>query len=1352
MKTRIFTTLAFMLFLTTLNAANEFNKRNFTVEHGLSSMFVLSLMQDNDGYMWAATVDGLNQIRNRSIKIYGAGNNCTSQLSGNLIEQVDQTTDGIMWIHTNYGIDRFDTHKNRIDYFREFNGTYRNAVSKKGDVVVITPENRLFIYNHNSGDFKPSAEPLPVPFSDVTAMDINSRDELWILAKEQAIIIPLKRDADGSVELKPAEGFDISTSSAFRTSDNEDIFYYLTPQNALCRLDTHNRTTRFIYNMPVELTNRGEVSAVTDIDENFIIGFKTGGAVMLKRNKESEGFGIVPLGISSGVFSVLKDQRQGVVWLATDGEGVYRFSTEPHTFISETFSSLPFIVSKPVRAVFKDRQGSLWAGTKGDGIIRFSNHDTPAAPASRCSLFTQNNSSLLDNSVYCFAPSNRNLFWIGSDGNGINYWSYSAGEIRKLQTPDLPMLRYIHAMAETGDELWVATVGYGIFRISIGGTADTPVATGAEQMFFSPGQPKNNQFFAIFTDNDSTIWFGNRGNGLYRYNRLENTASVIKFTQENRMLNNDILAIGRIPGQLPLYIGTSMGLLAIDNPNNSRLSYMTVIATGTNDAVSTVHAIAADKEGVLWATTNYGLIQYIPEQRSVSTFSVNSGIDITSYCDGAAYASTDGSCYFGGTNGVLAVECNSVQTDSIMPPVRFNTITAGNIEHNIDPTSQLEFSYRDNTFSIGFDAVDYWRGHDFQYSYRLLGASDKWVDNGNSERISFTNLPSGNYRLQVRYRHGATQSGIYELPLRITPPWYASPWAFTVYILLIIALFIGIIAVLMRNQRRKRHRIVKDMEHQQREDIYESKLRFFTNITHELCTPLNLISGSCQRMLDNKNLDASTQRFTSLIHRNSRRLNELIQELIEFRRIDTDHRKPDVTQTDVSTLTAEIADNFRIMAEQKNVEFTIEVSPGITWPTDRSGFITIVTNLLSNSFKYTHDGGKVSVSLSFDKDADNLCLNVSNSGPGIKAENISKVFDRYTVLERFERKSAAGTIERNGLGLAICHGLTKLLGGEIKVESVPNEITTFSVTLPRIEVTCTADSPEQFHFEERPTVDVTPTPAITAENFTYDKNRPTLFIVDDDRESLWLISDTLSDTYNIEPFDTAEAAIERLNQKHPDLVITDIIMGELSGLDLTRIIKTDKSTSHIPVLQLSSLQSDADKLKGLEAGADMYVTKPYNIDFIRSAVANLLKRDNNIKDYYESPISAFELINGKLLHKEDKAFIEAMLKVIHDNIANPDLSTQFVADSLKLSVRNLYRRIEGITEETPTVIIKKVRLNIARQLLVKTNLSIEEIIYKAGFNNRGTFFKLFSATFGCTPRQFRQQQLSEVKSPSTDAG
>lgn len=1343
MKTRIFAVLTFVLFVTGICSATQFNKRNFSVEHGLSSMFVLSLMQDSDGYLWAATVDGLNQIRNSSIKVYGAGDNGTSQLSGNLIEQVDQTDNGILWVHTNYGLDRFDTRKNRIDYFRQFNGTYRNAVSQSGDVVVITPENQMFSYSHDEQKFVQTSIALPIPFTDINAIDINANNELWIISPHKALLISLTALTSGQSGTETFETIDLSAASAFPTAANKNTFYYLTPQNALCRLDTRTRTTRFIYSFPPELTARGEVSAVADLGENFIVGFKTGGAVMLKRHKDTEGFEILPLGISSGVFSVLKDKRNGVVWLATDGEGVYRFSTEPHTFVSETFSSLPFRISKPVRAVFKDRHGNLWAGTKGDGIIRYNNYSPSDSSPCSCTLFTQSNSSLLDNSVYCFAPSSRNIFWIGGDGNGINYWSYAAGEIRRLELPKLPMLKYIHGIIETGNELWVATVGYGIFRISIGGHADAPVATGAEQLFFSPGQPKKNQFFAIFSDNDSIIWFGNRGNGLYRYNRTRHTASAIRFTQQNSLLNNDILAIGRIPGQPPLYIGTSMGLLAIDSPGQPTTK-VTTINTGSHDAVNTVHAIAADKDGVLWATTNYGLIQYVPQHKSVNTFSANSGIGIMSYCDGAAYASPDGNCYFGGTNGFLSVECTNVQTDSYMPPVIFNAVAVNNAESNIDPSQPLEFSYRDNTFSIDFDAVDYWRGHDFQYSYRLLGASDKWIGNGNSERISFTNLPPGNYRLQIRYRHGTTESDTYELPLRITPPWYASNWAFAIYIILVITIFIGIIAMIMRNQRRKRLRLVKDMEHQQREDIYESKLRFFTNITHELCTPLNLISGSCQRLLDNKNLDATTQRFTSLIHRNSRRLNELIQELIEFRRIDTDHRKPDVSQADVSSLTTEIADNFRLMAEQKNVDFSINVASGISWPTDRSGFITIVTNLISNAFKYTPDNGTITISLATDSATDTLRFHVANSGPGIKAENISKIFDRYTVLERFERKSAAGTIERNGLGLAICHGLTKLLDGEITVESIPDEITTFSVTLPRIAITHTSDTPEQFHFEEKPAVDVMPTPAITAENFTFDKNRPTIFIVDDDRESLWLISDTLSDTYNIEPFDSAEAAAERLEQMRPDIVITDIIMGEMSGLDLTRKIKESKSTNHIPVIQLSSLQTDADKLKGLEAGADMYVTKPYNIDFIRSAVANLLKRDNNIKDYYESPISAFELIDGKLLHKEDKVFMETMLKVIHDNISNPELSTQFVADSLKLSVRNLYRRIEGVTEETPTVIIKKVRLNIARQLLLKTNLSIEEIIYKAGFNNRGTFFKLFSANFGCTPRQFRQQQLSEI--------
>ena len=1346
MKKRILLYLTQILLFVLSAEAYDFNRRHFSVEQGLSSMSVLSLMQDSDGYVWAGSVDGLNRIMNNSIKVWGAGDNGTSQLSGNLIEHLDQTDDGTLWIHTNYGLDCFDTDINKIVYFREFNGTYLNAVSPRGDVIVYTPENRLYTLNHSTGRFDSLPLKIRVPFNTVNPMSINSANELWIISDAEALYMPVERHPDGSVSLGVGGSVSLGDSPVYWSGNAEnDKLYYATRANRLYRLDTDSRSTCFIHTLDEALAARGDVSAATDLGNDFIIGFKTGGAVMLLRHKNREGFETVPMGISSGIFDIMKDKRRGVIWLATDGEGVWRFSREPHIFFSDTFSRLPFTTGKPVRAVFKDKNGDLWAGTKGDGVIRYPSYSPSAPSRSACTALKVSNSSLLDNSVYCFAPSNRNLFWVGGDGNGINYWSYSTNSLQRLPHPDLPMLRFIHGIVEIEDELWVATVGYGVFRLRLGGTPDKPEVISARQLFYTSDQPQSNQFFSIAAYNDSIVWIGNRGKGLYRYNRLSDTNSIIEFNAEKGLLNNDILAIGRIPGHTPIYLGTSMGLLELldtssDTPTVRRIDI------GSHGTVNTVHAIAADTEGNLWATTNYGLIQYQPESKSLNTFGISSGIGIMSYCDGAAFASPDGECFFGGTNGILAVEPTGIKADDYMPPVIFQSVIVGNTDTNIDPSQPLEFSHDKNTFSIDFSAVDYWKGHDFRYSYRLLGASDTWIDNGNSSRISFTNLPPGKYRLQVRYHNGNTLSNIYELPIRISPPWYASVWAMIIYVILIIAAFIAVIVTIMRKQHQKRRAIIKEMEHQQKEDVYESKLRFFTNITHELCTPLSLILGSCQRILDGKNQDEATLRFTSLIQRNSRRLNELIQELIEFRRIDTDHRKPDVEMVDVSALTTEIAENFNIMAEQKHVDFTTSIVPAIEWPTDRSGFITIVTNLLSNAFKYTPDNGTIRITLTVDNHPDGKRLNidVANSGAGIAPENIGKIFDRYTVLERFERKSAAGAIERNGLGLAICHGLTKLLSGDITVKSIPDSMTTFSVSLPEIAVTRTEPAPEQFHFEEKPAAP-DEQPDFSKANFTYDKGRPTIFIVDDDRETLWFIADTLSDSYNVEPFTSAENALERLSVKHPDLVITDIIMGGASGLELTAEIKGNKATGHIPVIQLSSLQSDPDKLKGLEAGADMYLTKPFNIDFLRSAVANLLRRDNSLKNYYESSLSAFELIDGKILHKDDKEFMEQMIRVVHDNINHPSLSTQFVADQMKISMRCLYRRLEGITEETPTVVIKKVRLDIARQLLIKSNLSIEEIIYRAGFNNRGTFFKLFSATYGCTPRQYREQQISSAK-------
>lgn len=408
---------------------------------------------------------------------------------------------------------------------------------------------------------------------------------------------------------------------------------------------------------------------------------------------------------------------------------------------------------------------------------------------------------------------------------------------------------------------------------------------------------------------------------------------------------------------------------------------------------------------------------------------------------------------------------------------------------------------------------------------------------------------------------------------------------------------------------------------------------------------------------------------------------------------------------------------------------------------------------MSNAMKYTPDEGDISLYLSSENDR--IVLTVTNSGEGIQPENLSQIFDRYKVLERFERLSDAGRIKRNGLGLAVCEGLTRLLDGSIRVESAPGEWTRFTVELPRIAVTRDKPSDSTVHYRkliEMPSPeddnDMEPRPAPESRDKDSAAEKPLVFVVDDNKEMLNFLSDSLADSYRVATFLSAEEAQDALQQQWPALIVCDIVMEGMSGVEFAHAVKSDKRTQHIPFVQLSSLHSEEEKVKALEAGADVYVTKPFNISYLTAVIGRMLKRKQNLKEYFDSSISSFDKVNGQMLHNDDQEFLQRMLKLIEENLTNPQLTTNFVADALGLSVRNLYRRLEGITDQTPTVIIKEMRLSTARNLLTHTNLSIEEIIYRVGFNNRGTFFKVFQQKFGCTPKQYRDNQVASIKSES----
>ena len=950
---------------------------------------------------------------------------------------------------------------------------------------------------------------------------------------------------------------------------------------------------------------------------------------------------------------------------------------------------------------------------------------------------TADNSELLDNSVYAFARSRRNLLWIGTDGEGLNYYSYGDRRIRTLRTP--APLKYIHALYETSpDTLWVATVGCGVFRVTLGGTASQPSIRGVEQLHFNDELEIKNFFFTLYPENGSAMWFGNRGGGAVRYDIAGGGSEVFKFDAGRSAIANDIFAIHR-SGDGTMWFGTSGGLIEFRRDSTSHVPGIR----------NTVHGILEDRKGDLWLSTNRGLVQYSPHTGYVVTYGYSYGLNTIEYSDGACFADPrTGTLFFGGIDGLVTIEDTGFREQEYNPPMLFRDIRLNdgirNIGDMLSRDGVLTLRHGQRIFEITVSALDYVNGSNYSYYSRLDGYNDQWT--GASSQLSFADLPAGTYRLDVRYRNNitGTESPVYSLPIRLKPAWYATAAAKCLYVLLLLAVVGGVIRHYLLRYRRRRAEKLQRLEIRRKEEVYESKMRFFSNITQELSMPLTMISAPCQQILAYRKADPYVLKYAQTIRQNVSKLHDLIYMLHEFRGIRTgqNDESENIELVPVAEIAQSMVETFGEYSQQNSIHCQLDIERNLVWPTDRDGLSTILNTLLSNAFKHTPYNG--AVSLTIRSDSGKLLISASNDSVGVNLEDIEAIFDRYRVLDYFERKSERGLSFQGDLRLAICHSIVVRMQGEIKVESTPNAQTTFTVLLPQLKVTA----------ENAPTADNIvpaskeyglPLPTVTRREFPFDKNRRTVFIVNDNSEIMNFVAELFAADYNIKMPSGKTEMIELLKQMHPDIVICDALSEQSDCLSLIQFIKQGKLTSHIPVILLSTAQQIDERIKGVESGADICLTLPFNVEYLKAVAEQLLRRNRSLKDYYKSSISAFELSDGRMLHQDDKEFIDRMLKIINDNISNTEISTKFIADELGVSIRNLYRRLEGILNQTPTNIIKEYRLAKAEQLLTTTKLSIDEIIYKAGFVNRGTFFKCFSAKYGCTPKVYRKEKLSQIR-------
>jgi signal transduction histidine kinase/ActR/RegA family two-component response regulator len=912
------------------------------------------------------------------------------------------------------------------------------------------------------------------------------------------------------------------------------------------------------------------------------------------------------------------------IWVGTDGKGVYMCSSDAYSSKSTTFNSLFYQISKPVRAIFLDKDNNLWIGSKGDGLLKISDYSkNTTINNNQISSYRTDNSKLSSNSVYAIEKSRKDILWIGHD-NGLNYYSYKDRDIKniKLQYNNKPV-KYIHSICELNDSvIWMASVGEGIYMGKISGSDNNIKIKDLKQITIEKGEFTANYFFTVYKEYVSTLWFGNRGNGAFKLNTNTLQIESLKFgdTNQNKTLN-DVFSMA-IDQENNHWFGTSFGLVKFYQGKKQ------VFNENHGFPNNTIHGILEGSKNNLWLSTNQGIIRFNRKLETFQTYNQSNGLKVNEFSDGAYFKDRlSGDLYFGGINGFVTIsESKNISHDAYIPQIMFNRLTIFGKKFNINDffnsnKESLVLDHHQNFFSLNLTAIDYLNSNNYTYFYKLEGLNDNWIENGKSNTISFTNIPPGEYTLHTRFKNpmAGVSSKISSLSIRIRPPWYRTTLAFIIYFLLYAVLVFLTFRLIKKWYKLKNSALEAKLNENKKEELYESKLRFFTNITHELCTPLTLIQGPCEKILAHPHIDTQTEQYANLIKNNSGKLNSLIQELIEFRKIDTNNKRLRIEPVPISEFTKEIAFSFAGMFESKNIKYTQNIENKIVWNSDKSCYSKIITNLITNALKYTNQNGSIEVNLTTEDDI--LVFSVINTGKGIKEEKISEIFDRYKIMDELEGVNASNFSSRNGLGLAICQSMTELLNGNISVTSIPDKQTQFKVSLPHLASDTNLDNTIQESITHLNTASINqPEPVVSFrdEETVADqrKSDSTILLIDDDEEMLWFLSDLFSGLYNVVPIKSSQKALEYLENNHIDLIISDILMPEIDGITFTKTIKQSKIYSHIPLILLSAVNSPDYQLKGIEAGAETYLSKPFNIKYLIEIVNRFLIREENLKDYY----------------------------------------------------------------------------------------------------------------------------------------
>lgn len=928
----------------------------------LSNNAIICMHQDPDGYLWIGTYDGLNLYNGKDTYVYRFELNNKNSLCSNIIHKISDAEPGFLWISTSLGINKFSLKERKVtESFPGYMECDLLASDSSGITLAICKENRISCYTPSSDGFR------DLPREGVGPQTVRTlfagTDGHFYLLLASGILKKLTPDfSDTTFNLLSEERQFHNKPILSAFYENNHIFIVDT-DNKLYRQHVDGKGKEFLFDLP-EMTNQyGNIIKICTFQSNVYIVFRNGNILDLSQPENTINMGI-------GIFCLMNDKRQEILWLGTDGQGIRMFYDKPDLFGSILLKDLPINIQNPIRSLYTDDDQSLWLGTKGDGIVRIQAYDTyhnkKMIPQSAITHFTTAD-GLSSNRVYCFQKSEYHpCIWIGTEGPGLTYYSYKEKRIKTIpQREDTTPLRYVHSICEVDDStLWLATTGNGLQKVTL--HIDKAVPTIGKVQTFPLKNGKNicKEIQSMVYDNDSTLFLGSRGGyGVIRFNIFN---QGYEFLQTNNLRNpaiGDVLSVCQTEDST-FYAGASSGLTRIKfRGGKMRLRQFDKSDGIVNDMI---HGIHEGNDSCIWLSTNKGLTKYNPRNNFFHNYH-QPYFSVTEFSDDAYWKCPYSErLFFGGINGLVWVNKQTEPEHTYQPELSF-------FELQMD--KQILPLYKDisrngvtvpadvQSLTIAFVAPDYINGENYEYSYQLVNYNSSWEKLQKTNKVTFMNLPYGEYLLKVRYRNDVIDSSAkeYTLPIKVLPPIYLSSLAIFTY------LFIGTVLLIIATYRihhqilKKQKQIADKIKEEQKEKLYESKLNFFTHITHELCTPLTLINGveNYIQAYAATSKDKTLEKYTSVLRENVEELNGLIQEILDFRKAeDAGFSHTHIRRVSVSSLLRTQFEWFYPLSEQHQIQFKIDAPKELYWNTDSVYFKKILANLISNAFKYTEDGAR----------------------------------------------------------------------------------------------------------------------------------------------------------------------------------------------------------------------------------------------------------------------------------------------------------------------------------------------------------------------------------------------------------